>query len=82
MGDIDELHRLAHLLHQPGVTPDVGIVQRRIDFIEHAERCRVQLENGKYQGQGGQRFLTAREQVNGAVLLARWPRHDCHPCIE
>ncbi|MNC64671.1 hypothetical protein D3C75_1148960 [compost metagenome] len=82
MGDIDELHCLTHLLDQPGVASDVGIVQWRIDFIEHAERCRVQFENGKYQGQGGQRFLPAREQVDGAVLLARWPRHDRYPCIE
>lgn len=82
VGDIDELHLFRHLLHQSRITSDVGIVQWRIDFVEHAERRRVQLEDGEYQRQRGQRLFPAGQQVDGAVLLARRARHDRHTGIE
>ncbi|MNV99983.1 hypothetical protein D3C71_1954200 [compost metagenome] len=82
VGDVDELHAFTHFLDQTRVAPDVGIVQRRIDLVEHAERCGVQLEDGKHQRQCGQCLLAAGQQMDGAVLLARRSRHDRYPCIE
>jgi hypothetical protein len=36
------------------------------------------LEDGKHQGNRGQRFLATGQLVNGLVFLARWLRHDLH----
>ncbi len=65
----------AHVGDQFGVALGVGIVQRRIHLIEQAERCRVELKNGKHQGNRGQRLLSAREQVDGfgSSFLAAGP---------
>jgi len=59
MGDIDELNFLRHLLNQPRIATDVGVIQWRINFVEHAERRRIELEDRKYQRQRSQCFLAA-----------------------
>src|SRR5690554_1225312 len=82
VGDIDELDALRHLLHQPGIAPHVGVIQRRIHLVEHAEGRRVELEDGEDQRQRRQCLFAAREQVDGAVLLARRPGHDRHPRLQ
>src|SRR5690606_5609790 len=50
--------------------------ERRIYLIKHAEWGRIELEDREHQGDGGQRLFPTRQQVNGAVLLARGPCHD------
>ncbi|MNN75891.1 hypothetical protein D3C81_1922210 [compost metagenome] len=82
VGDIDELHCLGHLFNQICVASNVSVIQWRVNFIEHAERRRIQLEDRKNQGQCGQGFFATGEQMDGAVLLSWRLRHDRHPCIE
>ena len=60
----------------------VGVVERRVDLVEQAERRRVQLEDREHQRDRGQRLLAARQQVDRAVLLARRLRHHLHAGIE
>ena len=82
VGDIDELHTRRHLFNHTGITPHVGVIQRRIYLIQHTERRRVELEDREHQRNGRQRLFTTRQQVNGAVLLARRARHDGHAGVE
>jgi hypothetical protein len=46
------------------------IVQRRVDFVQHADRRRVGEEHREDQRQRGQRLLAAREQRERLRLLA------------
>ena len=82
VADEEELRALAHLADQLAVALGVGVVQRRVDLVEQAERRRVELEDGEHQRDRGQRLLAARQQVDGAVLLARRLRHHLHAGIE
>src|SRR5260370_674038 len=58
---------------------DVGVVERRVDLVQDADRRRVCQEGGEEQGEGGQRLLAARQQRQGLQLLARRARHDFEP---
>ena len=60
-----------HLFDQFGEAADVGFVERRVDFVEDAERARLILEDADQQGQRGQRLLAAGEQQHVLQLLAR-----------
>ena len=82
VADEEELGALAHLGDELGIALGVGVVQRRVDFVEQAERRRVQLEDREHQRDRGQRLLAARQQVDGAVLLARRLRHHLHAGVE
>src|SRR5690606_37265953 len=68
--------------HDIGKSPDVRVVQWRIDLVEQAERRRIELEDREHERNRGQRLLAAGQQMNGAVPLARRPRHDRHARIE
>src|SRR5690606_8562653 len=72
----DELHLLGHLADDLAEATHIGIVERRVDLVEQTERSRIQLEDGEDERHGRQRLLTARQQMDRAVPLARWPRHD------
>jgi hypothetical protein len=80
--DENELHLLRHRAYQLAEAPDIGIVERGVDLVEHTEGRRVELEDGEHQGYGGQGLLAAREQVDAGVALAGRARHDCHPGFE
>jgi len=82
VADEEELRGRAHARDQPRVARGVGIIERRVHFVEQAKRCRVQLEDGKHQRNGGERLLAAGEQLDGLVFLARRLRHDLHPGVE
>ena len=54
MGD-DEITRVpqaAHFIQQATKAIDIGVVQRRIDFIQHANGRRIDQEHGEYQRDG------------------------------
>ena len=55
---------------------DVVFVERRVHFVEDAERRGIQVEDREHQRHGGERLLAARELVDAAVALAGRPRHD------
>src|SRR3546814_3930864 len=61
---------------------DVGLVERRVDLVEQAERRRVELEDREHQRHGGHRLLAAREQRNVRHALAGRPRHDRDAGVE
>ena len=44
---------------QVGEAAHVGFVQRRVHFVEHAERARPELEDAHQQRQRRQRLLAA-----------------------
>ncbi len=69
-------------LHQVAEAQRVGVVERRVDLVEQAERRRVELEQREHQRDRGERLLAAREQVDAGVALARRVRHDLHAGVE
>ena len=61
---------------------DVRFVERRVDFVEHAERAGPAAKNRQQQRHAGQRFFAAAEQRNVARLLARRTGDDLDAAIE
>src|ERR1700692_1248295 len=49
MGDDDELRLAAHVADEAGEAADVGFVERRVHFVEDAERARLVAEDGDEQ---------------------------------
>ena len=82
VGDDDELGVLLHALQHFHETPDVRVVQRRVDLVEDAERARLVLEDGEHQGDRGQRLLAARQQLHALQPLARRRRDDLDAALE
>ena len=72
------LHAAQHL----DEAADVGIVERRVDLVEHAERARLELEHAEHQRDRGERLLAAREQLNALQPLARRLRDDLDAALE
>ena len=62
-----------------GEPADVGLVERRVDLVEHAERRRPDLEHREQEGDRGQRPLAAREHRQRLWLLAGRPGGDLDP---
>src|SRR5215470_18431383 len=65
VGDEDELRAFAHLADHLTEAADVGVVERRIDLVEDAERCRVDEEEREDETDGNQGLLAARQQADG-----------------
>ena len=82
VADEQELRLFGHRGHQLGVALGVGVIQRRVHLVEQAKRRGVQVEDGKHQGDSGQRFLPAREQRNRLVLFARRLGDDLHARVQ
>src|SRR3546814_12647075 len=61
---------------------DIGVVERRVDLVEHADRRGVGEEQPEDQRHRGQRLLTARQQCQRLQLFARRLRHDLEPRFE
>ena len=45
------------LAQDPEEAVDIGVVERRVDLVEHAERARPVVEDREEQGQAGERLL-------------------------
>ena len=56
----------------------VGFVQRRVGFVQNAERRRLHFQDREHQRRRGQRSFAARQQRQPLLLLARRARHDLH----
>src|SRR4051812_34285443 len=82
VADEQELRLARHLLHQLAEALGIGVVERRVDLVEQAERRRVELEEREHQGDRRQRLLAARQQVDAGVLLARGARDDLHAAVQ
>src|SRR4051794_35518952 len=81
-GDEARLGLLAHLTQEIAEALDIGIVERRVDFVQHADRRRVGQEYREDQRQRGQRLLAAREKRHRLRLLAGRARHDVEAGLE
>src|SRR5262249_44207479 len=57
----DELRLAQHASKHVHESADIGIVERRVDFVEQAKRAWLVLEHAEHQGDGGERFLAARQ---------------------
>jgi len=66
VGDDDELGLVRHLFQHFLKTDDVRFVERRVDFVEQAERTGPDFEDGEHESDGSQRFFTAGKK--GEVL--------------
>src|SRR5690606_39038367 len=82
VGDEQELGLVRHAADDLDIALGVGLIERRIDLVEQAERRRIELEEREYQGDRGERLLAARELVDRAVALARRLRHHLDAGIE
>ena len=76
MGDGDEagLGAPAHLVEHVAEAVDVGVVERGIDLVEHADRRGLGEEDGEDQGGRGQRLFAAAHQAHDSHALARGAR--------
>ena len=61
---------LRHLLHQQAEPLDIGIVERRVDLVEHADRRGIGEEHGEDERERGERLLAARQQRQHLRALA------------
>ena len=61
MGDDQEAgaRDLGHMFHHLAETLDIGVVQRRVHFVQHADRGGIDHEHGKNQGHGGEGLFAA-----------------------
>ena len=82
VADEQELSFFAHRFDEFCIALSVGVVERRIDLVQQAKRCRVKLKNGKYQRNGCQCFFTTRQQRNALVFLARWLGNHLHAGVQ
>ena len=57
--DNDELRFAAELMKVTCKTFHVPVIERRVNFVEHAKRCRPDLQNGKIQRDGNKRLFSA-----------------------
>ena len=60
---------------------DVGLVERRVHFVEDAERARLIAEDGDEQRQRSERFFAAGKQQNVLQALAGRLRDDVDAAI-
>lgn len=63
VGDDDELCLSRHFAQQRAESPDVGVVQRRIDFVQQAKRRGIEAEQGEDEREGSQCFFAAGEDA-------------------
>ena len=71
-----------HLLHQRAEAVDVGVVERRVDLVEHADRRGIGQEHREDQRQRRQRLLAARQQRQRRRLLAGRLGDDLEPAFQ
>ena len=76
------LRGVGDLLDEAAEAVDIGVVERRVDLVQHADRRRVGEEHGEEQRERGQRLLAARQQRQHLQPLARRARHDLEPGVE
>src|SRR5262249_28676342 len=77
--DDQELRPLQELAHHRGEARLVGVVERRVDLVEHAERRRTGREEREEERDRGERALAAGEQRERARILAGRRRDDVDP---
>ena len=82
MRDDDELRAVEHAAQHLDEPADVGVVERRVDLVEQAERARLVAEDREHQRDRGQRLLAAGEQLHALQALARRRGDDVDAAFE
>src|SRR5213594_4330100 len=80
--DHDELRVLLHAAQHLDEPADVRIVERGVDFVEQAERARLEPEHREHQRDGRQRLLAARQQLHALQALPRRLGDDFDAALE
>src|SRR4029434_7328629 len=70
VGDDDELRLCAHFADQTSEAAHVGLVKRRIDFVQDTEWTRLIAEDSDEEGESGHGLFSAREKQNVLKALA------------
>ena len=68
--DDQELRLARQLPEHAQKAMNVGIVERRVDLVEHAERARTEVKDREQERQACERPLPTREQRETRDLLA------------
>jgi hypothetical protein len=76
VGDDDELGAGRHGNHFSGETTDVRLVERRVNFVEEAERRGTIMKNSQNQGERSHRLFTTGKQQHVLQTLAGRLRND------
>ena len=78
----DELRMLTHLFDYLDEPIDIGVVQRRVDLIEKAERARFGQEDREQQAYRRQRFFTAGQERDRLKFFAGRLHNDIDAGLE
>ena len=70
VGDDDELRAVDEAVEHLDEAADVRLVERRVEFVEHAERAGLDHVDREQQRDGGHRALATGEQRDRLQLLA------------
>ena len=73
---------LGHVFHHLAEALDIGVVQGRIHFVQHADRGGIDHEDGEDQRQGSEGLFAARQQRQGLQALARRAGEYLQPRFE
>ena len=76
MGDDNELYPSREVGQQIREALHVGLVERRVDFVQHAERRRVHAQQAEQQRHNGQRALATTQRQQPLQLLAGRTSND------
>ena len=84
MSDRDEARvgLLAHRVEQIAKALDIGVVERGVHLIEHADRRRIGQEHREDERHRGQRLFAAGQQRHGHGLLAGRARKNVEPRLQ
>jgi hypothetical protein len=82
MRDHDKLSLLAQFGEHLSKATYVGLIQHRINLVQHAKGRRTDLDQGEYQGSCSQAPLTPREQGEALLSSVRGARHDFHAALD
>ena len=74
--DDEKLRVINEPLEHTNKPVDVGLVQRRIQLVQHTKRARADLIDGKHQRHGGHGLFAARKQRDALQFFARRPGDD------
>src|SRR5215470_12993944 len=77
--DDDQLRGVPQLLEDLQEALEVGVVERRLDLVQHVERRRPGPEDRHQEGDRRHRALAAGQQGQPLDLLARGPRLEVDP---
>ena len=71
-----------HFVQQVAKPGDIGVIQRCVHLVKHADRRGVGQKYRENQGHSGECLFAARQQRQHRQLFTRWLAHDFQPRIQ